>query len=206
MVSAVVEVTDQDIEGLTLVLAAGAKITGRIVTDREEANLDWRRISLYMDSIVSAWRYAGGGSFQIEGDFTFKIKDVPEATYRFVVRLLPRGNHYVESIRFLTKELTDRPIEIRSGDRLDGVEIHISSAGTQISGVVEKEEGREVAQAATALVFAADSEYRGPTHASPGGLEPTSTASLLSTACPGIALGVRSNRSRVRALSTILTT
>ena len=48
MASTVVEVTDQDIEGLTLVLAAGAEITGRIVTDREEADLDWHRIWLYM--------------------------------------------------------------------------------------------------------------------------------------------------------------
>ena len=79
-----------------------------------------------------------------------------------VVRLPPWGNHYVESIRIRTEELIDRPIELRNADRLDGVEIHVSSEGAQISGVVEKEEGREVAQAATVLVFAADSEYRGP--------------------------------------------
>lgn len=160
--SAVVDVTDRDIEGLTLVLAAGAEITGRIVTDREEADLDWRRIWLYMEPIGSSSRYAGGGGSQLEEDFTFKIKDVPEATYRFGVRLPSWGNRYVESIRMRTEELIDRPIEVRSGDRLDGVEIHVSSEGAQISGVVEKEEGREVAQAATVLVFAADSEYRGP--------------------------------------------
>ena len=160
--SAVVEVTDQDIEGLTLVLAAGGEITGRIVTDREEVDLDWRRISLNMEPIGSAWRYAGGGRSRVEEDFTFKIKDVPEASYRFVVRLFNTpGNHYVESIRIRTEELVDRPIEVRSGDRLDGVAIHVSSEGAQISGVVEKEEGREVAQAATVLVFSADSEYRG---------------------------------------------
>ena len=162
MASAVVDVSDQDIEGLTLVLVAGAEITGRIITDREEVDLDWRRISLYMEPIGSAWRYGGGGRAQVEEDFTFKIKDVPEASYRFVVRLFNTpGNHYVESIRIRTEELIDRPIEVRSGDRLDGVEIHVSSEGAQISGVVEKEEGREVAQAATVLVFAADSEYRG---------------------------------------------
>lgn len=162
MASAVVDVTDQDIEGLTLVLAAGAEVTGRIVTDREEVDLDWRRISLSMEPIGSAWRYAGGGRSRIEEDFTFKIKDVPEASYRLVVRIFNTpGNHYIESIRIRTEELIDRPIEVRSGDLLDGVEIHVSSEGAQISGVVEKEEGREVAQAATVLVFAADSEYRG---------------------------------------------
>lgn len=162
MASAVVDVTDQDIEGLTLVLAAGAEITGRIVTDREEVDLDWRRIWLYMEPIGSSSRYAGGGDSQVEEDFTFKIKDVPEATYRLVVRLPSWGNRYVESIRMRTEELIDRPIEVRSGDRLDGVEILVSSEGAQIGGVVEKEEGREVAQAATVLVFAADSDYWGP--------------------------------------------
>ncbi len=162
MANAFVEVTDRDIEGLTLVLAAGAEVTGRIVIDREEADLDWRRISLSMEPIASAWRYAGGGTSRVEEDFTFKIKDVPEASYRFVVRLFNTpGNHYVESIRIRTEELIDQPIEVRSGDRLDGVEIHIASEGAQISGVVEKEEGQEVAQAATVLVFAADSQFRG---------------------------------------------
>ena len=161
MASAVVDVTDQDIDGLTLVLAAGAEITGRIVADREEADSDWRRIWLYMEPIGSSSRYAGGGGSQVEEDLTFKIKDVPEATYRFVVRFPSWGNRYVESIRMRTEELIDRPIEVRSGDRLDGVEIHLSSEGAQISGVVEKEDGREVAQAATVLVFAADSQYRG---------------------------------------------
>ena len=162
MASAFVEVTDRDIEGLTLVLAAGAEITGRIISDREEVDLDWRRIGLYMEPIGTSWRYAGGGSSRVEEDFTFKIADVPEASYRFVVRLFnTTGNHYVESIRIRTEELIDQPMEVRSGDRLEGVEIRISSEGAQISGVVEKEEGREVAQAATVLVFAADPEYRG---------------------------------------------
>ena len=166
MASAVVEVTDRDVEGLPLALAAGAEITGRIVTDREEADLDWRRISLQMEPIKTSganWRFAGGGESEVEEDFTFKIKDVPEASYRFVARLFNTpGNHYVKSIRIGTEELIDRPIEVRSGVRLDGVEIHVSSEGAQLSGVVEKEEGREVAQAATVLVFSADSEYRGP--------------------------------------------
>ena len=162
MASAVVDVTDQDIEGLTLVLAAGAEITGRIVIDQHEADFDWRRISLYMEPTGSARRHYGGGRSQVEEDLTFKIKNVQEATYRLVVGLPPWGNRYVESIRIRTEELVDRPIEVRSGDRLDGVEILVSSEGAQIGGVVEKEEGREVAQAATVLVFAADSEYWGP--------------------------------------------
>lgn len=162
MASTVVEVADQDIEGLTLVLGAGAEVSGRIVTDRQDSDLDWRRIWLEMDPIGESSRtFFGGESGRVEEDFTFKIKNLPEASYRLVVRL-PPGNHYVESIRLQTEELVDRPIEVRSADRLDGVEIHVSSEGGQVGGVVEKEEAREVAKGATVLVFAADSDYRGP--------------------------------------------
>ena len=161
MASAVVEVTDRDIEGLTLVLVAGAVVTGRIVTDRQDSDLDWRRIWLDMDPIGNPNRFfSGGGNARVEEDFTFKITNLHEASYRLVVRL-PPGNHYVESIRLRTEELIDRPIEVRSADRLDGVEIHLSSEGARISGVVEKEEAREAAVGATVLAFAADSEFRG---------------------------------------------
>ena len=162
MASTVVEIADQDIEGLTLVLGAGAEVTGRIVTDRQGSDLDWRRIWLEMDPIGESSRiFFGGDSGRVEEDFTFKIKNLPEASYRLVVRL-PPGNHYVESIRLQNEELIDRPIEVRSADRLDEVEIYVSSEGAQVSGVVEKEEAREVAEGATVLVFAADSEFRGP--------------------------------------------
>ncbi|MCY3758330.1 MAG: carboxypeptidase-like regulatory domain-containing protein [Acidobacteria bacterium] len=162
MASTVVEVADRDIEGLTLVLGAGAEVTGRIVTDRQDSDLDWRRIWLDMDPIGESGRISfGGENARVEEDFTFKITNLPEASYRLVVRL-PPGNHYVESIRLRTEELIDRPIEVRSADRLDEVEIHVSSEGAQVGGVVEKEEAREVAQGATVLVFAADSDFRGP--------------------------------------------
>lgn len=162
MASTVLEVADRDIEGLTLVLGSGAEVTGRIVTDRQDSDLDWRRIWLEMDPVGDPSRiFFGGRSSRIEEDFTFKITNLPEASYRLVVRL-PPGNHYVESIRLQTEELIDRPIEVRSADRLDGVEIHVSSEGAQISGVVEKEEAREAAEGATVLIFAPDSEFRGP--------------------------------------------
>ena len=162
MASTAVEVADRDIEGLTLVLGAGAEVTGRIVTDRQDSDLDWRRIWMEMEPIGDSGRiFFGGESGRVGEDFTFKIKNLPEASYHLVVRL-PPGNHYVESIRLQNEELIDRPIEVRSADRLDEVEIHVSSEGAQVSGVVEKEESREVAKGATVLVFAADSDFRGP--------------------------------------------
>ena len=42
LATADVEVVDQDLSGLTLMLAKGADITGRILVDGEGADLDWR--------------------------------------------------------------------------------------------------------------------------------------------------------------------
>ena len=200
MASTIVEVADQDIEGLTLVLGAGAEVTGRIVTDRQDSDLDWRRIWLEMDPIGDRGRiFFGRQSSRVKEDFTFSIKNLPAASYRLVVRL-PPGNHYVESIRLLTEELVDRPIEVRSADRLDGVEIHVSSEGAQVGGVVEKEEVREVAKGATVLVFAADSDFRG-SHSRFTRTTQTDQSGRFFSEGPGAwrVSAVRCNRSRVRA-------
>ena len=160
MASAAVDVVDQDLSGLTLVLGKGAEVTGRIVTDSEDSLLDWRRISLNMVASGNVNRVSFGGTgASLEKDFTFKIANLSEGPYRLAVRL-PPGNHYVSSIRIEGQDITDRPIELRSNDRLDGIEIHISSQGARISGYVEQAEEREVAAGATVLVFAADPQHR----------------------------------------------
>lgn len=160
MASATVDVVDQDLSGLTLVLGEGAEITGRMVAEGEASAVDWRRVFL---SVVPTGNITlmsfGGSGFQVKEDFTFKISNRPEGTYRLMVRL-PAGNHYVSSIRFEGQDITDRPIELRSNDRLDGVEIYISSEGARFSGSVEQAEGRKVAEGATVLVFSADPDQR----------------------------------------------
>ena len=160
MASATVEVVDQDLSGLTLVLGKGAEITGRIVVGGEASAVDWRRVSLSMVSVGNVSRmFFGGTGASLEEDFTFRISNLPEGPYRLMVRL-PPGNHYVDSIRVEGQDITDRPIEMRSNDRLEGVEVRVSSEGARISGVVEQVEGRDAAEGATVLVFAADSQHR----------------------------------------------
>lgn len=161
LASAAVELADQDVSGLTLVLGTGAEIAGRIVVDREDSDLDWRRISLEMVPAGNASRIQFGGTrSQVKEDSTFKISNLVEGTYRLVVKL-PRGNHYVDSIRVKGQEITDRPIEMRNNDWLPGVEVRVSSEGAGISGYVEKAKVREAAEGATVLVFADDPEHRG---------------------------------------------
>ena len=161
MASAAVEVTDRNIEGLTLVLGEGAEISGRIATESEDSDLDWRRISVSMRGVSGGSRLRfGGRGAEVEEDFTFKLSNLMAGGYRFAVRL-PPGNHYVESIRLQGEEVIDRPIEMGDNDRLAGVEVLVSSRGSQISGVVQGEEVRDSVEGATVLIFAADPQNRG---------------------------------------------
>ena len=160
MASVTVDLADRDLSGMTLVLGKGAEITGRIVTDSEDSVLDWCRISLNMVPAGNTGQmFFGGTGARVQEDFSFKISNLPEGPYRLAVRL-PPGSHYVASIRAEGQEITDRPMEMRSNDRLEGVEVQVSSDGAQINGFVEQAEGREAAQGATVLVFAADPRHR----------------------------------------------
>ena len=160
MASATVDLADRDLSGLTLVLGKGAEITGRIVTNSEDTDLDSRRISVNMVPDGNSSRiFFGGTGVRVKEDFTFRKSNLPEGRYRLAVRL-STGNHYVSSIRFEGQDITDRPIEMRSNDRLEGVEVHLSSDGARINGFVEQAEGRKAAEGATVLVFAADPRHR----------------------------------------------
>ena len=160
--SALVEVTDQDIEGVTLALGPGASITGRILSESGEAALDWRRVSVIARPAAGGRRgnrFGMGGS-QVEEDFSFRISYLPGGVYRFSVRL-PPGNHYVESIRAEGQEIIDRLLEISDHDQLSDLEIRVSPNGSKISGMVASEEDGKAVDGATVLVFAADPQQRG---------------------------------------------
>lgn len=160
--SASVEVIDRDIQGLTLALGSGASITGRIVSEKEEPTLNWRRISVVTRSAEGGRRGfgAGGGERPIEEDFSFRISNLPGGLYRLSVNL-PPGNHYVESIRAQGQDIIDRLIEINDHDQLSGVEVRVSPNGSRISGVVQGEEDGKAVDGATVLVFAVDPQQRG---------------------------------------------
>ncbi len=161
LATADVEVVDQDLSGLTLMLAKGADITGRIVVEGEASAVDWRRIFLDLSpSKDNPNRLSFGGiRASVEKDLTFRIANHPEGSHHLMV-MLPPGNHYVSSIRLEGQDIADRPIELKRNDRLEGVEIHIASDGAQLSGGVAQAEGQEVAEGTTVLAFAADPQRR----------------------------------------------
>ena len=160
--SALVEVIERDIQGLTLALGSGASITGRIVSESQESVLDWRRVSVVTRPAAGGRRgmMFGRGEARVEEDLSFRISNLPGGLYRFSVSL-PPGNHYVESIRAEGQDIFDRLLELNDHDHLSEVEVRVSPEGSQISGMVESEEDGQPVDGATVLVFAADPQQRG---------------------------------------------
>jgi len=97
----------------------------------------------------------------VKDDGTFTLKDLAEGPVQLVVSR-PSGNSYVKSIRAQGKDVTDGALELRSGDRLQGVEIVIASDGAQLSGTVKDGASGQTVSDATILIYPADAHLVGP--------------------------------------------
>ena len=65
------------------------------------------------------------------------LKDLVEGPARIVLSQ-PPGGAYVKSIRAQGKDVTDSPLDLHSGDRIQGVEVVIATNGAQLSGTVKE--------------------------------------------------------------------
>ena len=157
--SVIVEVGSEDLQHVYIALGNGAEVSGKIVVEGQSTQpIEPRqiRVMLVPDAGPMMGGFFGGGPQETKDDLTF-TQNVAEGSMRFNVNL-PTGNFYLKSIRMEGRDVTDQAIDFKNNDRYHGVEVVISSQGSQLSGVVRKEEGGEVLRGATVVLFAADSE------------------------------------------------
>jgi Carboxypeptidase regulatory-like domain len=163
--SVVVDVGNQDIAGVLLPLGNGAELQGRVVFEGsgQPPNLASLRVSTLSVGGDSGpgFRFRGPMGAAVKDDGTFTLKDLAEGPVQLVVSR-PSGNSYVKSIRAQGKDVTDGALELRSGDRLQGVEIVIASDGAQLSGTVKDGASGQTVSDATILIYPADAHLVGP--------------------------------------------
>jgi hypothetical protein len=63
----------------------------------------------------------------------------------------------LKSVRLAGRDITDAPVELKSGEQMSGVEIHITNRVTDVNGLVIDERNSPVGEA-TVLVFPADQD------------------------------------------------
>src|SRR5262245_11429837 len=133
--STTVEIGNQDVAGVVLPLGNGAELQGRVVLEgqNQAAALTSMRISAVSlsDSGGMGFRARGPAGTNLKEDGTFLLKDLVEGPARIILSQ-PSGGGYVKSIKAQGKDVTDSPVDLHSGDRIQ-VEVLIAANGAQLS-------------------------------------------------------------------------
>jgi protocatechuate 3,4-dioxygenase beta subunit len=149
-------VADGDVEGLTIQLAAGARITGTIVFGPGQTthpDLSSLRVT------APATDSSAGGVTQgrVDKDGGFTIDGLAAGPHLIRVNGNTRG-WTLRSVTAGGRDVTDLPIELRSGERLDRVEIALTDRTSAITGTIADERNSPVTDY-TVLAFSTDTAF-----------------------------------------------
>jgi hypothetical protein len=152
-----IAVDGADIDNVALVTASGWSVTGKVTTDagstpgipRDRVRITCRPLA------INAMSMRGGSDARpvIKDDWTFSAPGLPGPA-RFAVTL-PDG-WVVKAIVHDGRDITDLPIDLKSGEALSGVQVILTDRVTSVTGDVVNDNGAAVADG-TVIVFAADS-------------------------------------------------
>ena len=163
--STIVEIGNQDVAGVALPLGNGAELQGRVVLEgqKQPGSLTSLRVTAIPlgDTPGSGFRARGSAGANLQDDGTFVLKDLVEGPARIVLSQ-PPGGAYVKSVRAQGKDVTDSPLDLHSGDRIQGMEIVIAADGAQLSGSVKESSSGPPVSGASILLFPADARLIGP--------------------------------------------
>jgi hypothetical protein len=154
-------VDGNDIEGLLLTGSNGGSVSGKIVS--EDGTLP--KVSDVLINITEPYRNQppplllgafreGRSGRTVQDDGTFTVQNV-FGRARFQVTV-PEG-WMLKSVRLAGRDITDAPVELKSGEQMSGVEIHITNRVTDVNGLVIDDRNSPVGEA-TVLVFPADQD------------------------------------------------
>jgi protocatechuate 3,4-dioxygenase beta subunit len=146
----------QDLDGVVVVTAPGARVVGQVITDSAQS------ASLRADQITVAARsarsdvpgFAGpaGGSTRVNQDWTFTINGLFDpALFRVNA---PQG-WSLKQVLLNNQDITETPVEFTAGQTLSGLQVVLTDKTTTLSGAVADARGQAVTDA-TVIVFPAD--------------------------------------------------
>jgi len=153
-----ITVTGADVDGLTIPLAPGAKLSGRIVFDGaspppQPQQMRSIMVTLQASSLTGGFSpYAGARPPDANGQFT----TAPYPPGRYLVNTLTTiGNWTLRSIVAGGRDVTAEPIDLRENDITDAVVMY-TDRSAQLSGNVRVPGGAAPAPGATVFLFPAD--------------------------------------------------
>jgi hypothetical protein len=153
-----VTVASIDVTDITLLGSEGGSITGRVLTDMGEVpKISQLRVTIGLPlrgqpdpALLGTFRNPGMSEVTSEG--TFAIRGV---FGRSRLRVSLPEEWMVRAIHHDGRDITDAPIELRSGEVLADVEVIVTRRVSTVEGSVVSEKGLAINDA-TVLVFATD--------------------------------------------------
>jgi hypothetical protein len=144
----------EDVEGLTLVTAPGAAVTGNVVSDSGEA-FDFRSNQLQISARPASPEQmgpGGGGGARLGNDWTFTMFNVVDP---ILIRTSSPQGWMLKSVSLNGQDITDTPMEFPPGQTVGGVQVVMTKRIANLSGAVTDARGNPALDA-TVVVFPAD--------------------------------------------------
>ena len=157
----VVEVDGAGVDGLSVALAPGAEVSGRVRFEGAEAT--WRdlvdlEVTTHLDV---AGRDAAELRTATAANETFRLIGLPPGPRRFGIVGLG-DTRVVDRVTLNGRDITDRAVTLGGGQRISGLEIVVTDRVSELRGVVRS--GRdEPAAGAVVVAFSTDPERWFPT-------------------------------------------
>ncbi len=148
-----------DVEGLTLVTAAAASITGNVINDTGEP-MDFRASQLQITARSASPDGGGAGPGfgpgappgRVGDDWTFALRNITDPV---LIRATAPQGWTLKAVTAGGQDITDMPIEVPAGQTLSGVQVVLTKKVSALSGLVTDAKGTPVLDA-TVVVFPAD--------------------------------------------------
>jgi hypothetical protein len=146
----------EDVDGLTMVTAAGAVVNGNVISDTGEP-FDFKP-SQFQVAARAALADAPGpmgpgmAAARVGDDWTFSLRNISDAV---LFRTGTPQGWALKSISLNGQDITDTPMELPQGQTVNGMQIMLTKKITTLSGLVTDSKGNPVLDA-TVVVFPAD--------------------------------------------------
>lgn len=149
-------VGSEDVAGVTMVTAAGAVVTGLVVSDTGEP-FDFPAQQLQVAARAASADMqgpGGGGAGRVGTNWTFELRGLTDP--RLFRVNAPQG-WTLKSVALNGQDITDVPTELPPGQSVSGMQIVLTKKTTTLSGVVSDAGGRPLLDA-TVVVFPANEQ------------------------------------------------
>jgi protocatechuate 3,4-dioxygenase beta subunit len=132
------EVTDVDIDGVTLTVSPGVEIRGHVrIEGQSESNLG--SLTVFLSPRTTSMPFYGGAGGQIEPDGSFLLKNASDGDYEIQVGNL-LDNYFVKSARLGGVDVLTAGVAVDTKHDPGSLDIVVSPNGASVDGVISKDE------------------------------------------------------------------